>query len=46
VSVGAIAIDWTKVEANASMDANRPYRQIVTQILRRPTTSTATGIFM
>jgi transposase len=34
VSVGVIAIDGTKVKANASMDANRDYRQIVTEILR------------
>jgi transposase len=34
VSVGVIAIDGTKVKANASMDANRSYRGIVTQILR------------
>ena len=34
VSVGVIAIDGTKVKANASMDANRGYRQIVTEILR------------
>src|ERR1700760_3393491 len=34
VSVGVIAIDGTKVKANASMDANRDYRQIVTENLR------------
>ena len=34
VSVGVIAIDGTKVKANASMDQNRDYRQLVTQILR------------
>lgn len=34
VSVGVIAIDGTKVKANASMDANRSYRQIVGEILR------------
>ena len=34
VSVGVIAIDGTKVKASASMDANRGYRQIVTEILR------------
>jgi transposase len=34
VSVGVIAIDGTKVKANASMDSNRGYRQIVTEILR------------
>ncbi|MGH2861473.1 MAG: transposase [Solirubrobacteraceae bacterium] len=34
VSVGVIAIDGTKIKANASMEANRDYRQIVTEILR------------
>jgi transposase len=34
VSVGVIAVDGTKIKANASMDANRSYREIVTQILR------------
>jgi len=34
VSVGVIAIDGTKVKATASMDANRSYRSIVTEILR------------
>jgi hypothetical protein len=34
VSVGVIAIDGTKVKANASMDANRSYRQVVSEILR------------
>ncbi len=34
VSVGVIAIDGTKIKANASMDQNRSYREIVTQILR------------
>ena len=34
VSVGVITIDGTKIKANASMDQNRSYRQIVTQILR------------
>jgi transposase len=34
VSVGAITIDGTKIKANASMDQNRSYREIVTQILR------------
>jgi hypothetical protein len=34
VSVGVIAIDGTKVKANASMDTNRSYRSIVTEILR------------
>jgi transposase len=34
VSVGVITIDGTKVKANASMDQNRSYREIVTQILR------------
>jgi transposase len=34
VSVGVIAIDGTKVKANASMDSNRGYRQIVREILR------------
>jgi hypothetical protein len=34
VSVGAIIVDGTKIEANASMDQNRCYREIVAQILR------------
>jgi transposase len=34
VSVGVITIDGTKIKADASMDANRSYREIVTQILR------------
>jgi len=34
VSVGVIAIDGTKVKANASMDQNRDYRELVGQILR------------
>jgi transposase len=34
VSVGVIMIDGTKIEANASMDQNRSYREIVTEILR------------
>ena len=34
VSVGVITIDGTKIKANASMDQNRSYREIVTQILR------------
>src|SRR6201996_8346005 len=34
VSVGVIAIDGTKVKANASIDSNRGYRQIVKEILR------------
>jgi transposase len=34
VSVGVITIDGTKIKANASMDANRSYRELVTQILR------------
>src|SRR6059058_515174 len=34
VSVGAITIDGTKIKANASMDQNRSYRELVTQILR------------
>ena len=34
VSVGVIAIDGTKVKANASMDQNRDYRQLVREILR------------
>src|SRR5947208_2250319 len=35
VSVGAITIDGTKIKANASMDQNRSYREIVTEILRQ-----------
>jgi len=34
VSVGVSTIDGTKIKANASMDQNRSYREIVTQILR------------
>ena len=34
VSIGVIAIDGTKVKANASMDQNRDYRQLVREILR------------
>jgi transposase len=34
VSVGVITIDGTKIKANASMDQNRSYRQLVTEILR------------
>src|SRR5438477_5082510 len=34
VSVGVITIDGTKIKANASMDQNRSYREVVTRILR------------
>jgi len=34
VSVGVITIDGTKIKANASMDKNRSYRDVVTEILR------------
>ena len=34
VSVGVITIDGTKIKANASMDQNRSYREVVTEILR------------
>jgi hypothetical protein len=34
VSVGVITIDGTKVKANASMDQNRSYREVVREILR------------
>jgi len=34
VSVGVITIDGTKIKANASMDQNRSYRKLVTEILR------------
>ncbi|HEY1775361.1 MAG TPA: transposase [Solirubrobacteraceae bacterium] len=34
VSVGVIAIDGTKIKASASMDQNRDYRELVSQILR------------
>jgi transposase len=34
VSVGVITIDGTKIKANASMDQNRSYRELVGQILR------------
>jgi transposase len=33
VSVGVIAIDGTKIKANATMDQNRDYRQIASEIL-------------
>jgi len=35
VSVGVITIDGTKIKADASMDQNRSYREIVTEILRQ-----------
>ena len=35
VSVGVITIDGTKIKANASMDQNRSYRELVTEILRQ-----------
>src|SRR5436305_13049657 len=34
VSVGVIMIDGTKIKANASVDQNRSYREVVRQILR------------
>ena len=34
VSVGVITIDGTKIKANASMDQNRSYRELVKEILR------------
>ena len=34
VSVGVITIDGTKIKANASMDQNRDYRELVSEILR------------
>jgi len=34
VSVGVITIDGTKIKANASMDQNRSYRDLVIEILR------------
>lgn len=34
VSIGVITIDGTKLKANASMDQNRTYRELVGQILR------------
>jgi hypothetical protein len=34
VSVGVIAIDGTKIKASASMDNNRTYQQLVSEILR------------
>ena len=34
VSVGVITIDGTKIKANASMDQNRSYRGLVSEILR------------
>jgi transposase len=33
VSVGVIAIDGTKIKANATMDQNRDYRQLASEIL-------------
>jgi hypothetical protein len=33
-SVGVITIDETKIMANASMDQNRSYREIATEIVR------------
>jgi hypothetical protein len=33
VSVGVISIDGTKIKANASMDQNRSYRDVVIEIL-------------
>src|SRR6202035_358091 len=35
VSVGVITIDGTTIKANASMDQNRSYREIVAEILRQ-----------
>ena len=35
VSVGVITIDGTKIKANASMDQNRDYREVVGEILRQ-----------
>ena len=53
VSVGVITIDGTKIKANASMDQNRSYRELVTQILREAeetdrvrTSSTAISVVM
>ena len=34
MSVGVITIDGTKIKANASMDQNRSYREMVNEILR------------
>src|SRR6202011_2429891 len=34
VSVGVITIDGTKIKADASMDQNRSYRDLVTETLR------------
>ena len=34
MSVGVITIDGTKIKANASMDQNRSYRELVSEILR------------
>jgi len=34
VSVGVITIDGTEIKANASMDQNRDYRHVITEILR------------
>ena len=53
MSVGVITIDGTKIKANASMDQNRSYRELVTRScarLRRPTgartSSTARRVVM
>jgi transposase len=53
VSVGVITIDGTKLKANASMDQNRGYRELVTEILceaEEPTSartsSTASSVAM
>ena len=34
VKVGVVAIDGTKISANASMDANRRYEQIARELLK------------
>jgi len=34
VEVGVITVNGTKIKANASMNQNRSYREIVTEILR------------
>jgi transposase len=34
VSVGVITVDGTKIKANASMDQNRSYREVIAEILR------------
>ncbi len=43
VSVGVITIDGTKIKANASMDQNRSYRELVSRSCARPRRPTGGG---